>query len=210
MKKLTTLLVVIALAILGFSACSKSDDYDYQKALEEQRIKDSIDNVRKMKLVTEQAAALKAFADEHMPGATLDDSTGIWLQINAPGDNNSYGYKVDARGYIIAPKITVKYKGTLLDGTVFDQTETDKTAEFSLGGVIAAWQWAFLPANIRFNGNDYPTSGLTVNGLKKGAKFKIVTPSPWAYDTQAKSKEGKVIIPANSPLFFEIEVIDIK
>lgn len=205
MKKLARLFVVIAIGSACFLGCSKSEDFDYERALEEQRIKDSLELERKKKIIAEQAGALKAFADQHMQGATLHDSTGIWLQILEPGDNNSYTYQVSASGGILAPRISVKYKGTLLDGTVFDESKDDKAVEMSLASVIEAWQLAFLPKTFRFNGVDYTTGGLTPNGFKKGAKFRIVTPSPWAYDTATREK-----IPANSPLYFEIEVVDIK
>ncbi|MGO3306332.1 MAG: FKBP-type peptidyl-prolyl cis-trans isomerase [Sphingobacterium sp.] len=47
-------------------------------------------------------------------------------------------------------------------------------------------------------------AGLTTEGLRKGSVIKFVTPSPWAYDAKELEK-----IPANSPLYFEMEVVDI-
>ena len=66
---------------------------------------------------------------------------------------------------------------------------------------IPAWQIAFFPKKI----GDLNLGGLTVKGLSKGTKIRIITPSYWAYQNMSNSK-----IPANSSLDFTIEVVDIK
>ncbi|GHE23844.1 FKBP-type peptidyl-prolyl cis-trans isomerase [Sphingobacterium griseoflavum] len=202
--KILIKLTFALIAIATFSSCSKNSDLDYQKVLEEQRIKDSINNARIEKILKEQAPTVKAFADQNMVDAKLDTATGIWFQVITEGDEASYTYKV-LNNSLIYPTITAKYKGTLLNGTVFDQSEAGKDFTFPLMNVIGAWQLAFFPKAITFNGNTYKIGGLTTSGLKKGAKIKIVTPSPWAYDARDSEK-----IPANSPLYFELEVVDIK
>ncbi|WP_437921035.1 FKBP-type peptidyl-prolyl cis-trans isomerase [Sphingobacterium sp. LRF_L2] len=204
MKKLLKFLFVFAIALAGFASCSKTDDFDYEKAVEEERIKDSLNNVRIKKLIAEQAPELKAFADEHLTNGILHDSTGIWYEVIAAGDDASYDYSV-SNGYVVAPTLSVKYKGTLLNGNIFDEKTED--VKLSLANVIRSWQLLILPKTLRFNGYNYQLGGLTTNGFKKGAKLKLVTPSPYAYDTSA-STDGK--IPANSPLYFEIEISEIK
>ncbi|MNF13026.1 FKBP-type peptidyl-prolyl cis-trans isomerase [compost metagenome] len=47
--------------------------------------------------------------------------------------------------------------------------------------------------------------GLTEKGLQQGSKIHIMVPSRWAHGSLAMGK-----IPANSPLDFVIEVVDIK
>lgn len=208
-KTLSYLAAVFAFVIL-ITSCNKND-FDFEAAQKEQAKRDSIEKARIDDLIKKQAADLKLFADEKMAGATLIDSLGIWFIVDAVGQEDSYSYRPHPNGGIIAPEVTVKYKGTFLDGSVFDQTETDKTATFSLANTIRAWQFAFLPKEITYNGNKYPLMGLTNTGLKKGSKIRFVTSSPWAYDAQgSKDSSGKVVIPANTPLYFEIEVIDIK
>lgn len=210
MKTTISCLAGILAFIFLVMSCNK-DSFDYEAAQKEQQRRDSIENERVKGLIQKQATDLSTFAEKHMSGATLVDTLGIWFVVDAPAQEDSYSYRPHPSGGILAPEVTVKYKGTLLDGTVFDQTETDKTATFSIAKTIKAWQFAFLPKEITYNGNKYPLVGLTSTGLKKGSKIRFVTSSPWAYDGQEiKDKAGKTTIPANSPLYFEIEVIDIK
>ena len=80
--------------------------------------------------------------------------------------------------------VTVKYKGMLLDGTVFDQTTDSETATFALNGLIPGWQQA-IPL------------------LQKGGKGTFLIPSYLCY---GPSSVGP--IPPNSVLIFDIELID--
>lgn len=211
MKNLFNFLVVALIATFAFTACNKSDDFDWDAAIKEQQRQDSIEKARVKGLIESQADALEEFANINMPGATHVDSLGIWYIVDQVGQEDSYTYRFNnSYGQIEAPDIVVKYKGTLLNGTVFDQTTTEKpTANFNLARTIPAWQIAFLPRSISLDGKDIPVVGLTIPGLKKGSKIRFVTSSPYAYDKQ-EIKEGNVVkIPANSPLYFEIEVVNI-
>ena len=78
----------------------------------------------------------------------------------------------------------VKYKGYLSDSTVFDENTTGTS--ISLNSVITGWQ-----------------EGLTYFNV--GGKGKLFIPSHLAY---GKNVNGKV--PANSVLFFDIEVLEIQ
>ncbi len=204
----------IALVAIAFTSC-KSNDFDFEKANEEQRIKDSIELARIDKVIAEQAPELEAFAKAKFDNPVFDDSTGIWFDLVLPGDDNSYNYTVNNFG-IVAPAISVVYKGTLLNDKVFDKTELNEQGQdiprdFNLAEVVKAWQWAFLPKSFKANGQEVKTVGITAKGLKKGSKIRFVTPSPWAYDKASrKDKDGVESIPANSPLYFEIEVKSIK
>lgn len=86
-----------------------------------------------------------------------------------------------------ADVVKVHYKGTLADGTEFDSSYArGKPAEFPLGRVIPCW-----------------TQGL--QQMKVGGKAKLTCPSETAYGSRAIP--GK--IPANSTLYFEVELLDI-
>ncbi|MFC6103562.1 FKBP-type peptidyl-prolyl cis-trans isomerase [Olivibacter domesticus] len=209
MKHTNKLFLLIFGVIILFSACNKTD---FDELAREQERQDSIEEARIKNLIKEQAPLLKAYVENPSNGWTnpiLDTSRGIWYEILTRGQEDSYTYKRSGSGQIVAPKIEVKYKGQLLNGTVFDQTDEQstnkKTFIFNLAqDIIPAWTIAFLPQKIPYNGQDYAVGGLTSTGLKKGSKIRFVAPSPWGYDTRERDK-----IPANSPLVFEIEVVDI-
>jgi FKBP-type peptidyl-prolyl cis-trans isomerase FkpA len=83
--------------------------------------------------------------------------------------------------------ILVNYKGTLIDGTEFDNSYTSGTPIWlSLNNVIPGWQ----------EGIKY---------IKKGGQIKLVIPPQLAY-----GEEGVPGIPSNATLIFDIELIDIK
>lgn len=84
--------------------------------------------------------------------------------------------------------VTVKYTGTLADGTVFDSTDKHggDPISFPLSSVIKGWQEG-------------------IPGMKVGGKRKLVIPPDLAYGSQ-----GTNGIPGNSTLTFEIELIDVK
>lgn len=100
-------------------------------------------------------------------------------------------YQVEKEGTGDVPKdsdtVVVNYKGTLIDGTEFDNSYTrGEPLSFRLDGVIPGW-----------------TEGLKY--VKKGGKIKLVIPPNLAY-----GKNGVPGIPANSTLVFDVELLDIK
>lgn len=209
MKHTNKILFLLFGVLIAFSACNKTDFDALQR---EQERQDSIQRARIKKVLAEQEPILRAYVQDPDNGWTnprRSDSTGIWYEVLAPGQSDSYTYKLNSVGQIVAPTVEVKYKGQLLNGTVFDETSDSvvnkKTFKTSLGtNIIRAWVYAFIPNEFTYNGQRLPTYGLTGTGLKKGSKIRFVTPSPWGYDDKSVDK-----IPANSPLVFEIEVVDI-
>lgn len=108
--------------------------------------------------------------------------------LNATATGSGLYYVINSQGTGAQPNsastVTVKYKGTLKDGTVFDQSVNGFT--FSLNSVIKGWQ----------EGIPY---------FKKGGKGMLLIPSALGYGSQATGS-----IPANSVLIFDIELIDVK
>jgi len=98
-------------------------------------------------------------------------------------------YRIENAGgeYKEMPKDTVevKYKGTLLDGTVFDETTGDETRTFNADRVIKGW-----------------TEGLGLLG--EGGKATFYIPSELAY-----GERGTRGISPNSVLIFDVEVVRI-
>lgn len=196
-KKLNFLVLGLVVAI-GFSACMKDDIevYDYQKFLDL------------------EAPILEAYVESE-PGleGAVKDSSGIWYKIIEPGlqdtvDNpDYYRYNINNQNAIEAPRLRVNYEGKLVtSGVVFDEAEMEAGKYLSLGRVISGWQIAFLPKQIKDKqGNVRNVGGLTDIGLQKGAKIRFVLPSPYGYQNVAQGS-----IPANSPLDFYIEVLEVK
>jgi len=104
---------------------------------------------------------------------------------------SGYYYIIDAAGSGASPNIcsgiSVKYKGQLTNGTVFDQTTTP--VNFDINALIAAWKKGLMQ-------------------LKPGGKLRIWTPPSLAYGSrEIRNNAGVIIIPANSILYFEIELV---
>jgi FKBP-type peptidyl-prolyl cis-trans isomerase FkpA len=85
-------------------------------------------------------------------------------------------------------KVTVHYRGKLIDGTEFDSSYSrGAPSEFPLGGVIPCW-----------------TEGL--QRMKIGGKAKLTCPANLAYGQRGING----VIPPSATLTFEVELIAIK
>lgn len=88
---------------------------------------------------------------------------------------------------IAANRVKTHYKGTLIDGTVFDSSyDRGEPITFGVTQVIKGWQEA-------------------LQLMKPGAKWKIYIHPDLGYGERAKSS-----IPANSLLIFEMELLSIE
>lgn len=82
--------------------------------------------------------------------------------------------------------VSVRYKGSLIDGTEFDSSyKRKKPAEFPLNAVIPGW-----------------TEALQL--MKEGSKYKIFIPPQLGY-----GERGSQRIPGNSVLIFEVELLKV-
>ena len=109
------------------------------------------------------------------------DTSKFKVTVTTEGE----GYKLQK-----GDKVHAHYRGTLVDGTKFDASyDRGQTLPFSVGNgqVIKCWDEGFI-------------------GLSKGAKADLICPPDYAYGNRAMGSK----IPANSPLFFSIEVVDIE
>ena len=83
--------------------------------------------------------------------------------------------------------VTVTYKGTLITGQVFDQTQPGQTATFPAGQLIPGWVEA-------------------LQMMKEGDEWELVIPSNLAY---GESGAGGVI-PPNQALVFEMSLLKVE
>jgi len=87
----------------------------------------------------------------------------------------------------IKDRVKVHYRGTLVNGQEFDSSyKRNQPATFPVGGVIAGW-----------------TEALQL--MKEGAKWQLFIPANLAY----KERGSPPRIPPNSPLIFEVELLEI-
>ena len=105
--------------------------------------------------------------------------SGMYYTIDAAGSGTSA---------TACSTVGVTYKGQLTNGNVFDQ----RTTSFGLDQVIAAW-----------------TKGVPL--IKTGGKIKLYCPPSLAYGSQVVRDPvtGNTVIPANSILIFEVELINV-
>ena len=119
-----------------------------------------------------------------------------WLasaSITATRHCSGMYYTIDAAGSGGTPTIcsivSVKYKGQLTNGTVFDQATSP--VSFQLSGLIEAWK-----------------KGIPL--VKAGGKVKLYCPPSLAYGSQdIRDGSGNIVIPANSILIFEVELVGV-
>lgn len=117
---------------------------------------------------------------EASPSATVFDSRKVSFMVTKPGQG-----KIKTKA---GNKLTVNYVGLLLNGTKFDASaDHGQPFTFSLGKaeVIKGWDLGLM-------------------GMKVGEVRRLIVPSFLAYGDKENGP-----IPANSPLFFEVELLKI-
>lgn len=150
----------------------------------------TVDQVQKESQEKQMAAQTEQSAKNQAEGA-------IYLAENAKKEgvittDSGLQYKSLVAGNGEKPsksdKVKVHYKGTLIDGTVFDSSyDRGEPIVFPVTGVIAGW-----------------VEGLQL--MQVGSKFELVIPSQLAYGTNGS---GPTIGP-DATLIFEVELLDIE
>lgn len=95
----------------------------------------------------------------------------------------------------VGSKVSVLYTGKLQNGTVFDSSamHDNQPLQFTLGeqGIISGFH-------------------IGVNGMRAGGKRVVTIPSSYGYGGEhVADGSGNIIIPANSTLVFEIELLSV-
>ncbi len=112
---------------------------------------------------------------------------------NAPGVvmlPDGLQYRIVKKGSGESPTpddlVTVTYRGSLIDGTVFDQTKPGETVTFPAGKLIEGWVEALLK-------------------MKEGGAWRLFVPANLGYGEEG---DGEVI-PPNQTLVFDIELLKV-
>lgn len=154
------------------------------------------DIMKRFQDVQRQAHAEKA-AKEAAEAPKRKEKNAAWLAENGKRQGitttaSGLQYEVLAAGAgtgvaaKMGDQVSVNYKGTLIDGTVFDASEKHGgPASFTVGQVIAGWNEALAL-------------------MKEGDKWKLYIPSELAYGEQ-----GPPGIGANQVLIFEVELLKV-
>ncbi|SNT31317.1 FKBP-type peptidyl-prolyl cis-trans isomerase [Ekhidna lutea] len=154
MKKILLLITVFGIALI--SGCGK----DEEGLTEEEQL--ALD----LEIIDSHLSANGITAQEH--------ESGIRYVVDREGDGES----PTASGNVI-----VKYKGTFLNGEIFDRN--DLGVNFNLGALIEAW-------------------ALMIPEMKEGGKMTMYVPSKYAYGSR-----GSGPIPPNTVLIFEMELVSL-
>jgi len=124
--------------------------------------------------------------------AIIDDSLAKW-SITPQIEPNGVRYVVHTQGTgekpTLSSNILINYKGRLLKNqSVFDQ---GTNAPLVLSQLIIGWQ-------------------TTLPLINEGSKVTLYVPSGFAYNILERyDRDGNLLIPANSILIFEIELLNV-
>lgn len=136
------------------------------------------------------SASERAFLTTTVSGIVpvpVEHSSGVFYNISVVGTGASPS---------VCSNITVRYKGSLIpNGNVFDSTAAGSPGiNFTLGQLIVGWQ-KVLPL------------------IKEGGKITMYIPPSLGYgsrDVTDGQRPPNVIIPANSYLKFEVELVSVQ
>lgn len=131
----------------------------------------------------------KAMQDEKAAGAAFLAKNKTEKGVMETASGLQYKVVTEGKGKkpLATDKVKVHYKGTLLDGTVFDSSyDRGEPITFPLNGVIKGW-----------------TEGLQL--MSEGSKYILYIPSDLAYGDRGA---GNSIKPG-STLIFEVELLEV-
>ena len=141
------------------------------------------------------AAVLVSFAAQAGNAALSEEANAAFLTANAkkPGvmvTHDGLQYRIIHNGFgkqaTEFDKVEVIYKGSLIDGTVFDSTEPGYPATFKVNGVIPGWTEA-------------------LERMREGDEWQLVIPANLAYGVRG----APPVIPPNQTLVFDVQLMKV-
>ncbi len=161
--------------------------YEHQQAaLSDEEINPSyqVIQARQQAAAAEQAGKRQALAEQFIAANAARE------EVSTTASGLQYEVLEEGSGAKPGPQSTVvtHYHGTFIDGTVFDSSvQRGEPAEFGVHQVIPGWTEALQMMSV-------------------GDKWRIACPPKLAYGEQGAGDS----IPPNTPLVFEIHLIEIK
>lgn len=124
----------------------------------------------------DDAANQKFLADNAAKDGVVKRPSGLQYRVLQTGSGKSVTNGNDM--------VTVTYKGWLINGKVFDQTQPGKTATFPAGRLIPGWVEA-------------------LSLMKEGDEWQLVIPSDLGYGARGAGAD----IPPNQTLVFDMKLV---
>jgi len=121
----------------------------------------------------------KFLADNAKKSGVMVLPSGLQYRVIKAGNGKSPTAPTD--------NVTVTYKGSLITGQVFDQTQAGQTATFPAGQLIPGWVEA-------------------LRMMKEGDEWELVIPSNLAYGEQGAGG----VIPPNQTLVFQMALLKVE
>lgn len=142
---------------------------------------DSLYNIYTKERVEKQYASIKADGEVFLAAKAKEEG------VVATGSGLLYKVITAGKGDMptVTDRVQVKYKGTLVDGTMFDQST--EPIELSINGVIKGWTEALQLMTV-------------------GSKWELYIPYQLGYGDQENSQS---VISPYSALIFEVELLSI-
>ena len=127
-----------------------------------------------------EVTAVQNYLSSQGIGSAIQHPSGFFYQIIAQGS---------APNPTVCSLVNVGYTGKLTSGSVFD---TETSLSFQLGSLIEGWK-----------------KGLPLIG--KGGSIRLYIPPSLGYGAvDVKNNQGVVVVPANSILIFDINLLDVQ
>lgn len=129
-----------------------------------------------------------AAEDNRMKAATFlqENRSRSGITVLPSGVQYEVVKKGNGRKPMDVDSVVVSYRGTLLNGQVFDKSEDGKPVTFKQGGLIPGWRDA-------------------LKEMTEGSKWKLYVPPERAY-----GEHGAGMIGPNELLIFDIELVSVK
>ncbi len=165
---------------LGYGAKGKGQVGPYQSLKFEVELLEVIGDIE-----TYEMNRLQSYVDTIVGADTIHDpatNAVMYYVIDEPGDGNAIAEDT---------LVEIVYRGSLIDGRVFDENDADDPFRFTVGEkeVIMGWEFG-------------------IRRFTEGAKGRMIIPYQLGYsDIGSKTSSGHVSVPPYETLIFEIEVV---